>query len=298
MATVLLARSVVDQDPFRIAERRSVLQGLFELASTNARPEWRAWGVPLLARLTAQQGDVDGALALLDEVGADAASVSEQLAAVAGGWARVLRTTVRGSFEDALAAIDVATSALEPTLIDPSGAAVVRWAQTTVLQLVYDQLDGAPDAAIEFPLATMNAMATAYVAAVLGATGRATEGNAVLGRIDPTRLSDLPHDVYWLSFVWALGRAVWELDAPEHADALYQLSRPVRDLVVVDGAFEFLGAVAHHSGLAAAVAGRKREAHDLLSSALATHKRLHAPRWAEASRRALEALPTRAGQSR
>jgi DNA-binding SARP family transcriptional activator len=297
-ATVLLARSVVDQDPFHIPERRAVLQGLFELASTNARPEWRAWGVPLVARLTAQQGDVEGALALLDEVGADAASVSEHLVAVAGGWARVLRATVRDSFDDALAATDVATRALEPTLIDPSGAAVLRWAQTTVLQLVYDQLDGAPDAAIQFPLATMNAMATAYVAAVLGATGRADEGRAVLGGIDPARLSDLPRDLYWLSLVWALGRAVWELEAPEHADALHQLARPVTDLLVVDGAFLFLGAVAHHSGLAAGVAGRKREARDLLSSALATHERLHSPRWAEASRRALDVLPERAGQSR
>ncbi len=295
-ATVILARSVVDQDPFRVAARRSDLQKLFELASTNARPEWRTWGVPHLARITAQEGDVDGALALLDnlEVGA----TSEQLATVAGGSARVLRATVRGSFDDALAAIDAATRALEPTMIDASGAAVMRWAQTTVVQLAYDQLEGAPDATMPFPLATMNAMTIAYVAAVLGATGRAAEGHAVLDRIDPDRLSDLPRDLYWLSFVWALGRAVWELDAAEHAVALHQLAGPVTDLLVVDGAFEFLGAVAHHSGLAAAVAGRRSEARDLLLSGLATHERLRSPHWTEASRLALESLPDRGGQSR
>ncbi len=295
-ATVILARSVVDQDPFRVAARRSDLQKLFELASTNARPEWRTWGVPHLARITAQEGDVDGALALLDnlEVGA----TSEQLATVAGGSARVLRATVRGSFDDALAAIDAATRALEPTMIDASGAAVMRWAQTTVVQLAYDQLEGAPDATMPFPLATMNAMTIAYVAAVLGATGRAAEGHAVLDRIDPDRLSDLPRDLYWLSFVWALGRAVWELDAAEHAVALHQLAGPVTDLLVVDGAFEFLGAVAHHSGLAAAVAGLRSEARDLLLSGLATHERLRSPHWTEASRLALESLPDRGGQSR
>jgi DNA-binding SARP family transcriptional activator len=297
-ATVLLARSVIDQDPFRVAARRAVLQQLFDLASTNARPDWRAWGVTLLARLTAQEGDVEGALALLDDLEAGAAGVSDQLAAVATGQAGVLRATVRGNFDDALAAIDTSIRALEPTMIDPSGAAVFRWSQTTEAQLVYDQLDGAPAATMPFPLATMNAMATAYVAAVLGATGRAAEGIAVLGRIDPDDLSDLPRDFYWLSFVWALSRAVWELHAVEHADALHQLAAPVTGLLVVNQAFMFLGSVAHHAGLAAAVAGRASEAHDLLSAGLATHERLGSPHWTARSRRALETLRARAGESR
>jgi hypothetical protein len=159
-----------------------------------------------------------------------------------------------------------------------------------VAQLVYDQLEGAPDATMPFPLATMNAMAAAYVAAVLGATGRAAEGRAVLGGIDPDRLSDLPRDLYWLNLLWALGRAVWELDAPDHAAALHELAAPVTDLLVVDAGFMFIGAVTHHAGLGAAVAGRSHEARDLLSSALATHERLRSLHWAEASRRALESL--------
>jgi hypothetical protein len=293
-ATVLLARSIVDQDPFHVTARRSDIQELFELASTSARPEWRAWGVPHLARITAQEGDVDGALALLDDLERDAAG--EQLSTVAVGWSRVLRATVRGGFDDALAAVDAATSALEPMMIDASGAAILRWAQTTVLHLVYDELDGAPDATMPFPLATMNAMAIAYVATVLAATGRTAEGHAVLGRMDPDRLSELPRDLYWLSFVWALGRAVWELNAVEHAHALCELAGPVAGLLVVDGAYIFLGAVAHHCGLAAAVAGRGSEARELLSSALATHQRLRSPHWTDASRRALESLPARAGQ--
>jgi DNA-binding SARP family transcriptional activator len=297
-ATLLLARSVVDQDPFHIAARRSVLERLVELASTNDRPDWRAWGVPHLARLTAQEGDVDGALALLDELGTGSAFVSEHLAGVAEGSARMLRASVTGSFDDALAAIDVAARAFEPTMIDPSGAAILRWAHTTVAQLVYDQLEGAPDATMPFPLATMNAMTAAYVAAVLGATGRAAEGHTVLGRIDPDRLSDLPRDVYWLNLLWALGRAVWELDAQDHAAALHELAAPVTDLLVVDAGFMFIGAVAHHAGLGSAVAGRSHEARELLSSALATHERLRSPHWTKASRRALESLPSAANRSR
>lgn len=297
-ATVLLARSVVDQDPFHLAARRSVLRRLVELASTNDRPEWQAWGVPQLARLAAQEGDVDGALALLDELGTGSAFVSEHLVGMAGGSARVLRASVSGGFDDVLAAVDVAARAFEPTMIDPSGAAILRWAQTTVAMLVYDQLEGAPDATMPFPLATMNAMAAAYVAAVLGATGRVAEGHAVLGRIDLDRLSDLPRDLYWLNLLWALGRAVRELGARDHAAALHELAAPVTELLVIDGGFMFIGAVAHHAGLGAAVAGRNNEARELLSSALATHGRLRSPHWTDASRRALESLPARAGQSR
>jgi DNA-binding SARP family transcriptional activator len=291
-ASVLLARSVVDQDPLHIAARRSVLERLIELASTNDRPDWRAWGAPHMARLTAQESDVDGALALVDELGSGAAFVSDHVAGVAEGSARMLRASVRGTFDDVLAAIDASARAFEPTMIDPSGATILRWAHTTVAQLVYDQLEGAPDATMPFPLATMNAMATAYVAAVLGATGRAAEGHAVLGRIDPDRLSDLPRDLYWLNLLWALGRAVWELDAPDHAAALHELAEPVMHLLVVDAGFMFIGAVAHHAGLGAAVAGRSDEARELLSSAVATHERLRSPHWTQASRRALETLRT------
>jgi hypothetical protein len=97
----------------------------------------------------------------------------------------------------------------------------------------------------------------------------------------------------WLNLLWALGRAVWELDAPAHAAALHELAAPVADLLVVDAGFMFIGAVAHHAGLGAAAAGRSHEAGELVSSALAKHERLRSPHWTEASRRALEYLRAR-----
>jgi DNA-binding SARP family transcriptional activator len=297
-ATVLLARSIIDQDPFRLRERQAVVERLVQLAAVHAQPEWHTWAVPQLARITAQQGDVDGAAALLEDLAGSPATPNDVAAAAAGGSAELLRATTRSDFDGALTAVEAAVRAIEPTMIEPSAGVVMRWAMTTVLRLAYDRLEAAPDSPMKFPLATMNAMTIAYVAAVLGATDRAAEGREALGRLDPADLSDLPRDLYWLSLVWALGRAVWELGAVDHAVALHELAAPVTDLLVVDGGFNFLGAVAHHSGLAAAVAGRTREAHDLLSSGLATHERLRSPHWTEASRRALDSLPTRAGQSR
>jgi DNA-binding winged helix-turn-helix (wHTH) protein len=91
------------------------------------------------------------------------------------------------------------------------------------------------------------------------------------------------------------GGTIAELEtAVEHADALHHLAGPVTGLLVVNQAFMFLGSVAHHAGLAAAVAGRTSEAHDLLSSGLATHERLRSPHWTARSRRALETLRARA----
>jgi DNA-binding SARP family transcriptional activator len=289
-AAVLLARSIFDQDPLHIADRRAVLDQLFELAAQHAEPDWRAWGIPHLARITAQQGDVDAALALLDDLAGDPMISNEHLNNIAAGSSGLVRATVRGSFEDVLAAIDRGAQAMAPTMIDPNGPAILKWAQKTAIQLAYDELDGAPRVTMPFPLATMNAMATAYVAAVLAADGRTAEGRQVLAQVDPEGLCALPRDLYWLSLLWMLGRAVWELDAVDHAMALCELAAPVTDLVVVDGAFLFMGAVAHHAGLAAAVAGRRAEARELLSTGLATHERLRSPHWTRASRRALERL--------
>jgi hypothetical protein len=161
------------------------------------------------------------------------------------------------------------------------------------MRLVYDELveQEIVSTAMQFPLATMNALMAAGAAAALGSIGRVADGRELLGQIEPAALGELPRDLYWLSLLWALGRAVWELDDAERAAALHELARPVVDLLVVDGAFEFLGAVAHHAGLAAAVAGRAIEARELLSTGLATHERLGSPHWTASSRRALARLP-------
>src|SRR5262249_10806561 len=143
----------------------------------------------------------------------------------------------------------------EAAMTDPSGAAVMRWAQTGVATLVYGRLDVVPDRVMPFPRTTMDVLMTAYVAAALGATGRVEEGRAVLGQIGPGAFAALPHDLYWLSVLWAASRAVWELGDRERALEVLACCEPVLDLLVVDGGSFFLGAVAHHAGLAAATAG-------------------------------------------
>ena len=202
--------------------------------------------------------------------------------------------TVEAPFADVLVAIDHAANTLAATMTDPSAAAIMRWAQAQVMRLVYDELveEEIVTAPMQFPMATMNALWTAGIAAALGAVGREAEGRELLAQIDPAGLADLPRDLYWLSLLWALGRAVWELDDPERAAALHDLALPAIDLLVVDGAFLFDGAVAHHAGLGAAIAGRTPEARALLAAGLAAHERLGSPHWTASSRRALAADST------
>ena len=57
----------------------------------------------------------------------------------------------------------------------------------------------------------MDVLATAYVAAVLGSTARTQDGLAVLRRIAPEALAEIPRDIYWLSVLWAVSHAVWVL---------------------------------------------------------------------------------------
>jgi tetratricopeptide (TPR) repeat protein len=64
------------------------------------------------------------------------------------------------------------------------------------------------------------------------------------------------------------------------AEGLYQGLAPFTDLAVVSGAaISFRGAVAHHRGALALVAGRPEEAAALLAQAAATHERLGAEVW-------------------
>jgi tetratricopeptide (TPR) repeat protein len=67
---------------------------------------------------------------------------------------------------------------------------------------------------------------------------------------------------------------------PAAAEALYQGLAPFTGLAVVSGAaVSFRGAVAHHRGALALVAGRAEEAAALLTQAAATHERLGAEVW-------------------
>ena len=67
---------------------------------------------------------------------------------------------------------------------------------------------------------------------------------------------------------------------PAAAEALYQGLAPFTGLAVVSGAaISFRGAVAHHRGALALVAGRPEEAAALLAQAAATHERLGAEVW-------------------
>ena len=74
------------------------------------------------------------------------------------------------------------------------------------------------------------------------------------------------------------------------AAALHECCSSVGDLLVIDGGFLFLGAVAHHAGLGAAVAGRTNDAKELLAAAVDRYEQLGSPWWAAASRAQLQTL--------
>ena len=144
-----------------------------------------------------------------------------------------------------------------------------------------------------FPRTTMDVLMTAYVAAALGSTGRIDEGRAVLRRIEPGTLAALPYDLYWLSALWAVGRAVSELGDRDRAAELHECCLPVVDLFVVDGGFFFLGSVAHHAGLGAGVAGHTEAARELLAHASAQHERIGSSWWKRQSDEAFPPLDRR-----
>jgi DNA-binding SARP family transcriptional activator len=289
-ATVLIARAVVEQDPLHRNERHLRFEQLTRLAEIEHKPEWRAAALPSHARLLAQEGDIVTALELLDDLASRGEAIGDKVAAAVAGSRALLQATVTGEFEEVISAINFSARLIEPAMTDPAAASVMRWAQTGVAMLVYDRAADAPDAVMQFPRTSMDVLATAYVAAVLGSTARTEEGLAVLRRITPEALAELPRDIYWLSVLWALGRAVWALRDRERAAALQECCSSVSDLLVIDGGFFFLGAVAHHAGLGAAVAGRTNDAKELLASAVDRYKRLGSPWWAAASRAQLQTL--------
>ena len=108
----MIARNIIDQDPLHREPRRRRFQRLLDLADREQQPQWRAAVLPSLARLTAQEGDVDGALVLLDEVAAYGEAVGDPVAAVAVGSRSVLHATVAGEHPEAIAAIDLAAADL------------------------------------------------------------------------------------------------------------------------------------------------------------------------------------------
>lgn len=289
-ATVLIAQCIVDQDPHRRPVRHARFERLLALADRHREPQWRTAVLPSLARLRAQEGDVPEALALLEETARAGAAAGDPVAAAARGTGATLHATVSGELPDVLAAIDLTARLNEAAMLDPSAASVMRWAQTGVVTFVYGRLDAVPDRVMPFPRTTMDVLMTAYVAAALGAAGRTEEGVAVLQQIEPSTFAELPRDLYWLSVLWATGRAVRELGDAERAVAILECCEPVVDLLVVDGGCLFLGAVAHHAGLAAAAAGRLDTAVELLAAATETHRRIGAPWWTAQSEHARLAL--------
>lgn len=289
-ATVLIAQCAVDQDPAGSVRRHRRFRRLFELADLEHEPRWRAAASPSFARMTAQQGDIAGALDLLAETADHGVRTDDPVAAAAAGSRAVLAATVGGDFAEVVAAIDVTARCFAAALPDPTAGAVMRWAQTGVATLVYERVETPPPLPMSFPRTTMDVLMTAWVAAALGSHGRIEEGRDVLRVIAPGRLGDLPHDLYHLSVVWAVGRAVWELGDRDLAAELHECCRPLAGLLVVDGGFFFLGAVSHHAGLAAAVAGRTTAARELLDAAAAQHARIGSTWWERASRRARATL--------
>jgi DNA-binding SARP family transcriptional activator len=291
-ATVLIAESAIDQDPFRRDQRHRRFQRLLDLADREHQPQWRSAVLPPLARLTAQEGDIDAALALLADAAAYGDAVGDPVASAAAGSRAVLQASVSGAFPDVIAAIEVTARCFETAMPDPSASAVMRWAQTGVATLVYDRVETPPNRVMPFPRTTMDVLMTAWVAAALGSVGRTDEGIDVLRAIEPERIGELPHDLYRLPVLWALGRAVWELGDRDRAAALYECCLPVADLLVIDGGFYFLGAVTHHAGLGAAVAGRTDVARALLTAASEQHARIGSAWWKHKSDQALATLPT------
>ena len=131
-ATVLIARTVVEQDPLHRDERHLRFQQLTRLAEIEHKPEWHAAALPSHPRLLAQEGDIVTALELLDDVASRGEATGDKVAAAAAGSRAVLEATVTSEFEEVINTINLSARLIEPAMTDPAAASVMRWAQTGV----------------------------------------------------------------------------------------------------------------------------------------------------------------------
>jgi hypothetical protein len=232
------------------------------------------------------RGDVLCALASYAELDRLGRELGDPVARYHAAYGDVLRTTLRRDYTAAIAAAGRVRDAGLRALPDQSGPALGYFGTLGILQLLQGTVpEGLAPIATTFPQPTMDASFRAYFAVVSAQRGNLPESRAAIEHLDAAALAALPRDLYWPSVVWLLAEAFAALADRERAEALYALAEPFADVVIVDGACDFLGAMSHHLGVLATTMGADAVAAELFEHAAALHSRLGATEWAEASRR-------------
>ncbi len=289
LAEALHAASSVISDPTQRDTRWGWAQELETLGQGSSRGLWTRWALAHEARLLALDGDIDGAGATLDRLDINAAVAYDLGARYQASFAGVLRTTVRGDWAGARAAVDATARASDAATYDPAGSSLARMGALGVLELLEGPVSVPRLPPIEWPLPSLELTAKAWHADMLATAGR-PEAAEELEAIAPAAVADVDRDGYWLPTMMMLADAAFRAESPAIAEAVGVALGPVVHLTVVDPGLIYRGAAAHGAGLAAAALGNRSDAIELLRNAREQHLR-HGSAWmATRSNCALAAL--------
>jgi DNA-binding SARP family transcriptional activator len=290
VAGALHALGVVVWDPARRDEQAAWIVELLSLADAHRDQPWRRWALPLVARRRATDGDVAGACEALDELSEEASKCGDAVGLFGAAHGPVLRATVVGDWAAARAAAAALRVASETAVFDPAGPALMEMGMVGIIELLSGPTDVAPLAPIEWPLPSLELVATAWHANCLARVDQLDRAVDALGRIDSTTIVDVERDGYWLSMLSMLADAAHITDCRPIAEAVSSCLQAYIELTIVDPGLLYLGAAAHAAGLAAATCGHRNDAVDLLSIGLSTHTAHGSPWMAQRSRDALASL--------
>jgi hypothetical protein len=291
IAGALHALSVVVWDPERRSQHWAWTRDLLKLATEHPEEPWRRWALPIVARVEATDGDLAGALETLDELAGEASRCGDAVGAFAASYAGLLRASVAGDWSAARAAAAASRAAADAALIDPAGGAIQEMGMLGVIRLLGGPvMEVRPLAPIEWPMPSMELSVKAWYADLLARSGQIAEAADALTAIDPTFVTDIDHDGYWLATLSMLADAAHLTGDESIGAAVWGSLRSVTDLTVLDPGLIYRGAAAHAAGLAAAACGYRQDATQLLSIGLAQHEAHRSPWMIERSRQALASL--------
>jgi hypothetical protein len=122
---------------------------------------------------------------------------------------------------------------------------------------------------------------------VLATAGLIHEARVALSMVPASSLARLPCDRDYLGTLGVLARAVLLIDAPDYAEALYDLLAPFPDRFAAHVSFHCEGSVAQLLGLLAGSVGRRTEASERLTAGIELCERAGFLRCADEARREL-----------
>ena len=197
----LVAVAATDDDPATLPTRRHKLCSALELAARSDRSDWRRIVLPQAARVEAQCGELEAALALFDELRVSSIQHGDIAGQHHAVMAAMLRATSRGDYGEGVLAADEMKRMGEEALLDPATVTLMHHGQLSVLRFLFERPSHMPATIDIWPLPTMRALALGASAAEVGRSHGAKAGHAVLDSIAPQELHDLPRDFYWLPMV-------------------------------------------------------------------------------------------------